>query len=150
MVSDQAVLHSDAPHEGCRIATHPPAIVGLMRNSLSEALRRKFNRVPAPLFIEMPEEEAEVAEESGEGAVVAAHDAVALLEAGAMILVGHAVTEIVDGDRVKVDVAVGISGLETAEGPFEIGTETILQVIFGREVATHHECLMTHKHSVCK
>ena len=40
MVSDQAVLHPDAPHEGCRIATQPPAIMGLVRNSLSEASRR--------------------------------------------------------------------------------------------------------------
>ena len=91
-----------------------------------------------------------MAKEGGEGAVVAAHDAEALLEAGAMILVGHAVTEIVDGDGVKVDVVVGICGFDTAEGPFVIGAETILQVIFGREVATHHECLVTHQHSVCE
>ena len=37
MVSDQAVLHPAPPHEGFgRFA--PSAIVGLMRNSLSEAL----------------------------------------------------------------------------------------------------------------
>ena len=49
MVSDQAVLNPDAPHEGCRIATQPPAIVGLMRNRLSKALVRSFNRVSASL-----------------------------------------------------------------------------------------------------
>ena len=115
MVSDQALLHPDAPHEGCRIATHPPAIVGLMRNSLSEALRRLFNRVPAPLFVaEVAQEEADVAEKGGDGAVVATHDAETLLEAGAVILVGHAVAEIVDCDRVQVYVMVGICGFETA------------------------------------
>ena len=37
MVSDQAVMALSSPHEGCRDASRPPAIVGLMRNSLSEA-----------------------------------------------------------------------------------------------------------------
>ena len=37
MVSDQAVIVSTPPHEGCRDASRPPAIVGLLRNSLSEA-----------------------------------------------------------------------------------------------------------------
>lgn len=32
-------LYQSDPHEGCRIATLPPAIVGLSRNSLSEASR---------------------------------------------------------------------------------------------------------------
>ena len=37
MVSDQAVPHQSAPHEGrCQPKLAPP-IVGLMRNSLSEA-----------------------------------------------------------------------------------------------------------------
>ena len=39
MVSDQAARHQSNPHEGCRIAMLPPAIVGLMRNSLSEVFR---------------------------------------------------------------------------------------------------------------
>ena len=37
MVSDQAVMALSPPHEGCRDASLPPSIVGLMRNSLSEA-----------------------------------------------------------------------------------------------------------------
>ena len=40
MVSDQVVTTRQSPHEGCRDASRPPAIVGLMRNSLSEALNR--------------------------------------------------------------------------------------------------------------
>jgi len=48
----------------------------------------------------MSEEEADVAEKGGDGAVVMAHDAETLLEAGAMILVSHAVAEIVDCDCV--------------------------------------------------
>ncbi len=37
MVSDQAVMALSSPREGCRDASRPPSIVGLMRNSLSEA-----------------------------------------------------------------------------------------------------------------
>ncbi len=37
MVPDQAVMALSSPHEGCRDASRPPSIVGLMRNSLSEA-----------------------------------------------------------------------------------------------------------------
>ena len=37
MVSDQAVLHPSLPHEGFRSLRALSAIVGLMRNSLSEA-----------------------------------------------------------------------------------------------------------------
>ena len=38
MVSDQAVPHTSKPHEGrCQLSLSPP-IVGLMRNSLSEAV----------------------------------------------------------------------------------------------------------------
>ena len=39
MVSDQATLRHVYPHEGrCQLSLSPP-IVGLMRNSLSEAIR---------------------------------------------------------------------------------------------------------------
>ena len=37
MVSDQVARLPSVPHEGCRATKRPPAIMGLMRNSLYEA-----------------------------------------------------------------------------------------------------------------